>query len=99
MMRDISIQREEFEALLREVIEPLQSQIANLQEETRQLRLMLRRPDRVKYTVLEAAERLGLSRSKVFELLKTQELQSVKESGRRLITEEMIERWEREQRR
>jgi excisionase family DNA binding protein len=60
---------------------------------------MLRRPDRVKYTVLEAAERLGLSRSKVFELLKTQELQSVKESGRRLITEEMIERWEREQRR
>lgn len=69
-----------------------------LADEVARLRHRIQRPDLVKYSVEEAAARLGRSRSSLYELMKAGEIVPVKERGRTFVTEEEVQRWERAQR-
>jgi hypothetical protein len=66
-----------------------------MREEYGALVRQVRRPDRIKYCVAEAGERLGRSRSSLYQLMNAGELSAVKERGRTYITEEECQRWER----
>ena len=56
---------------------------------------LIRRPDLVKHNMVDAAKRLGRSRSSIYNLIAAGELVRIKEQGRAYITEEEIQRWER----
>lgn len=71
---------------------------AHLAAEVAELRFRVQRPDLVKYSIEEAAARLGRSRSSLYELMKAGEIVPVKERGRTFVTEEECQRWERAQR-
>lgn len=77
---------------LRESTELMGQQIARLASRTA-------RPDRIKYSIPEARKRMNRSRSSIYELEKAGELSFVREKGRVYITEEEIQRWERDNRR
>ena len=77
---------------LGEKIEAMSAQIARLTAK-------IERPDLVKRNVNDAAKRLGISRSAVYREIKAGQLESVKERGRRFVTEEACQTWERRQRR
>ena len=57
------------------------------------------RPDLVKYAVDEAAERMGISRSKLYDEINAGRLEHIKEGRRTFITEEAVQSWERTLRR
>ena len=73
----------------------LNCSLVGIQDEISRLTMEVRRPDRVKYTIKDATRRLGRSRSSLYALIKSREINPIKEQGRTYITEEEIQRWER----
>lgn len=84
--------------LVQHAIRPVVDELDRVRAELRRMSARLERPDLQKYSVEEAAERLGRSRSGVYELIKLGELVPVRERGRTYLTEEECRRWERVQR-
>jgi excisionase family DNA binding protein len=70
-----------------------------LAEQVSRLTTKVQRPDLQKYTVAEACDRLKLGHTKIYDLMNAGELEYVVEAGRRIITEEAVQSWERKNRR
>ena len=74
-------------------VRELRSQVSELTKQISRLAAVVNR-GRIKYTVAEAAERLKKGESTVWALLSSGELESVKEGGRRYVTEEACQMYE-----
>jgi excisionase family DNA binding protein len=74
------------------------SELDEVKRELSRLNTRVQRPDLQKYSVQEASARLRRSESTVWEMIKSGEIEAVKEKGRRYITEEAVQTWERKQR-
>lgn len=66
-----------------------------LRKEVDRLTVAVRRPERTKYSPGQAARRLGIGRTKVYDLMKREDLAYVVEEGRRFITEAACQDYER----
>ena len=93
--REISTDQQ---ALVKALARVVAENVVPLADEIARLSTRLQRPDLQKYTVDEACIRLKRSRSSLYALFKSGELNRVNEQGRTYLTEEEIQRWERSQR-
>ena len=76
-------------------LDELKSEVQALSLALSRYNNLIRRPDLVKYNMVDAAKRLGRSRSSIYNLIAAGTLIRIKEQGRAYITEEEIQRWER----
>ena len=90
---------EEAEILILQELRALRGEVSTMGAQLARLQSKVQRPDLVKYSIDEAAERLGIGRSTLYREIDAGRIETVKEKTRRFVTEQAVQSWERAQRR
>ena len=89
----------EAEILILQELRALRGEVSTMGAQLARLQSKVQRPDLVKYSIDEAAERLGIGRSTLYREIDAGRIETVKEKTRRFVTEQAVQSWERAQRR